>query len=135
VPTLIGPAPGASPDELPLVEYRTAPRHRILQRCFVLTPEAQGAEGFRSIAHNISVAGIGLALPLPLKEGIILEIKPWGLPAAPPLRARVVHVKPVAFLWFCGCELITRLSEKELQAWRMGPRNWLPEEQPDPRWL
>ena len=54
-----------------------------------------------------------------------MDIEPWGLPTAQPLRARVVRAWPVKGYWFCGCELAVRLSEPELQAWLKGPADWL----------
>ena len=118
--------PASTPaTEAPLIEYRTGSRHLILQRCFVWLPGTSGSEGLRCIAYNLSTSGIALAVPLPLIRGTILNIRPWELPDAPPLEARVVHAKAVAFLWCCGCELTTPLAEKDLQAWLMGPHNWV----------
>ena len=119
-------SPEASAAELPLIDYRAASRYLILQRCFVWLPGTQAGEGQRCIAYNISTSGVALAVPLPFASGTILEIKPWELPDAPALRARVVHAKALAFLWCCGCELIPPLSEQDLQAWLKGPRNWVP---------
>jgi hypothetical protein len=107
------------------IERRGAPRFAILQRCLVKPPQAQGPEDWRCIAYNISSTGLGLTLPLPLATGTILDIEPWALPKAPRVQARVVRCKPVDFLWFCGCELLRRLSEAELQAWLAGSTDWL----------
>jgi hypothetical protein len=100
----------------PTAERRKAPRRQVLQRCFVRLPGTAG-DGWRCIAYDISAAGIGLAVPLPLKEGTTLEVEPWGLRGARPLRARVVHSRPLGFLWLCGCELTERLAGEDLQAW------------------
>ncbi len=124
---------GASREELLSIEYRTTPRHRILQRCFASLPESQQGEELRCIAFNISATGIALALPFAPKQGTILVLKPWELPAAPPLLVRVMYAIPVTSLWHCGCESIAPLSEKDLQAWLMGPRDWVPEVQPEGR--
>jgi len=121
---------GTSPEKGPAVEQRAAPRFPLVQRCFVRPPGAIGAEGWRCIAYNISLTGIGITLPAPLQTGTILDIKAWGLPAAPSLQARVVHLHLIDFLWFCGCELVSRLEPDQLQAWLMGPRDWVPKEQP-----
>ncbi len=110
------------------IEYRTTPRHLILQRCFAWLPESQEGEGLRCIAYNISATGLALALPFAPPQGAILEIKAWELPAAPSLQVRVMHVKPVTALWQCGCELIAPLSEKDLQAWLMGAKDWMPKD-------
>jgi hypothetical protein len=125
VATRNDPSASAASTELPSIEYRGAARHLILQRCFVWVPGGQGGEGLRCIAYNLSTSGIALAVPLPLQKGTILEVKPWELPDAPPVRARVVHAKVLEFLWCCGCELLTPLSETGLQAWLKGPRNWV----------
>jgi hypothetical protein len=111
------------------VEYRNTPRFPILQRCLVQVQGASGGGSWRCIAFNVSVTGIGLTLPCSLQAGTVLEIKAWELPAAPVLKAKVVHSKLVEFTWFCGCELIGRLSDTELQAWMSGPLDWLAEAQ------
>jgi hypothetical protein len=96
-----------------------------LQRCLVKPSQAHGPDDWRCIAYNISATGLGLTLPLPLEPGTILDIEAWGLADAPPLRARIVRTTPVAFVWFCGCELLDRLSDAELHAWQKGPTDWL----------
>ena len=110
--------------EVPAAERRLARRHRVLQRCLVRPQGAVGAQDWRCIAYNISTTGIGITLPYPAVPGTVVEIEAWGLPAALPLRARVLHSKPVGFLWFCGCELVSRLREHEVQDWRAGPTDW-----------
>ena len=111
------------------VEYRNTPRFPILQRCLIQVQGSAGGDSWRVIAFNVSVNGIGLTLPCPLQAGTILEIKAWELPAARPLKAKVVHTKLVQFTWFGGCELIGSLSDSELQAWMSGPLDWLTEAQ------
>jgi hypothetical protein len=105
----------------PAVEYRSAPRYPILQRCFARPAGAQAAEGWRVIAYNISATGIAVALPLPLPLETILKIEPFNLPRAKPVRARIVHASPLEFVWLCGCQLEDRLGEDELRAWLSSP--------------
>lgn len=118
----------SNPEPVPVIEQRSAPRFSLLQRCLVLPPGSKGTEGWRCIAYNISLTGIGITLPAPLQTGTILEVVAWGLPAAPVLKARVVHARFTDFLWFCGCELVTSLEPEQLQAWLMGPHDWVPQE-------
>ena len=102
----------------PAIEYRSAPRYRILQRCFTRPPGVTPpAEGWRSIAYNISTTGIGVTLPLPLPKGSVVEIEPHELPGAKPVRARIVHSSRLEFVWLCGCRLDEELSDAELNAW------------------
>jgi hypothetical protein len=104
------------------IEFREFPRHPILQRCLVCEDAASSAvEGWRCIAYSISIAGIGITLPAPLKPGTVLRITPYNLRGAPLVRARIGHVTPIQFLWFCGCELLTRLTEEQCQVWTTGP--------------
>src|SRR5690242_16687851 len=93
------------------LERRTAPRYRILQRCFVHFGEASTPEAWRCVAYSVSAIGIGVTLPINLPEGTVLTIRPWGLTSADPVQARVVRTQPVDFLWFTGCELLRRLSD------------------------
>jgi hypothetical protein len=113
------------------VENRSHPRHRLLQRCLVRPHGAPRVEGWRSIAHNISLSGIGITMPCPLESGTIIEIEAWGLQDVRRLEARVIHSRPVDFLWFCGCELVQQLREEELHAWLKGPLDWLPDDPPN----
>jgi hypothetical protein len=107
------------------VESRRSPRHFILQRCFarpLIAGVSAAPEGWRSIAYNISLHGVGVTLGLPLKRGTVIEVEPWNLPGAKPLRARLVHASPLEFIWLCGCELDSPLSDAELQAWLVAAR-------------
>ena len=61
-------------------ERRSATRYSLIQRCFAKPAAAPGAEGWRCIVYNISVAGVGITLPLPLKNGAVIWIEPWNLP-------------------------------------------------------
>lgn len=112
------------------VDMRAATRYRVLQRCFVHPARASAREAWQCIAYNISATGIGVALPVPLPEGAALSIRAWGLPRACPLRARIVHTRPVAFLWYTGCALLTPLSNADLTIWRSGPLDWLDDHPP-----
>jgi hypothetical protein len=116
-------------EQEPSIEQRAFPRYPILQRCYVAPAGAQGPASWPCIAYNISATGIGITLPTALLSGTVVEVRAWGLPAAPPLLVRVVHVKPVAFLWYCGGEFLNPLDEKDLQAWLAGPLDWVPEDQ------
>src|SRR5438105_3353473 len=98
-------------------ERRAAERFPILQRCLVRPDGATGAGDWEAIAFNISVTGIGLALPCQLRRGTVLLIQPWRLDRAPALRARVVHSSLVEFLWFHGCELDVRLRDELFHLW------------------
>jgi hypothetical protein len=109
---------------------RTAVRHLILQRCFALPTPARGPQPWQCIAYNISTIGIGIALPIQLPQGTVLTIEAWNLRGAVPLQARIIHTKPVEFLWFTGCELLKPLSERELQLWCSGPIDWVDHPEP-----
>jgi hypothetical protein len=109
----------------PAFELRRVPRYPTLQRCNVWPPGAEGPTGLPCIAYNISASGVGITLPLPLPKGHLLRIVPFALPGARPLRARIVHLRPVEFLWFCGCEFEEPLSEAEVQIWRVYRTDWM----------
>ena len=107
----------------PLVERRSAPRYRLARSCLVCPQGSDvGAQGWRCVAYDVSTTGIGLTLPLPPRLGTLLRVEAWALPALRPLRMRVTHVRPVAFLWFCGCALEDPLREGELRTWLDSPR-------------
>src|SRR2546428_10010005 len=92
----------------PAVEQRSASRYRILQRCFARPQAAPGAEGWRGIACDISAAGIGVILPLPLRRGRGLLIEPWNLPGGKPVRLRVARASPLGFGWLGGAGVVSR---------------------------
>jgi hypothetical protein len=104
---------------------RAATRYRILQRCFVHPAQTSAREEWRCIAYNVSVIGIGLALPIQLQEGTVLTIQACGLPRAGLLQARIVRTMPIEFLWFTGCKFLNRLSDADLTVWRSEPLDWL----------
>jgi hypothetical protein len=112
-------------------ELRRGTRFSILQRCLVrptslsVTDGALAPEGWQCMAYNISATGIGIALPLILCEGTELSIQRWDLPGLAALTARIVHTKPVDFLWFAGCALSKRLSDAELEIWKSGSASWM----------
>jgi hypothetical protein len=101
----------------PHSDRRGAPRHPILQRCLVLDAGAVGDDAWRCIAYDLSLTGIGITLPAPVREGALLTIEPFQLAGAGPLRARVVHCRLVEWAWFCGCQFDTPLTEEMLQTW------------------
>ncbi len=97
-------------------ERRSALRFRTLRRCTVRPADSPSRSGWKAIAYDLSAAGIGLALPYPLAVSTALVVEPRGF-ASRPLEARVLRVSPVSHLWFCGCELATRIGEAELRLW------------------
>jgi hypothetical protein len=99
------------------VEFRSAPRYRVLQRCFIRPPGLSGADGWRGIAFSMSATGIGVTLPLPVERGTEIEVEPWNLRGAPTVTARVVHICRLDFVWLTGCQLSRRLTDDELAAW------------------
>ena len=99
------------------VESRSAPRYRVLARCHVRPPGVAAGDGWRCIVFSISSTGIGVTLPLPVERGAEIDIEPWQLPGAQPLRARIVHMNRLDIVWLAGCELSRRLSAEELTAW------------------
>jgi hypothetical protein len=108
------------PAAAPVPERRRAPRHLIMQRCFVRLAGVSDSAGWRGIVYNISATGIGVALPHPLWPEVALVVEPFGLPGGRLLRARVAHVRPLEWAWLCGCELADCLTDKELHAWLAG---------------
>src|SRR5947209_15423922 len=96
---------------------RSAPRYRVLQRCFVRPPGVRAPDGWRGIVFSLSASGIGVTLPLAVERGTDIEIEAWNLTGAPVLRARVVHVAKLQFVWLTGCELSRRLDPDDLSAW------------------
>ena len=99
------------------VEFRAAQRYRVLQRTFVRPPGVTPPDGWRCIVYSVSATGLGVTLPLPLERGTEVEIEPWNLPAAKPLRGRVVYLNRLEFVWLAGCELDRRLTDDELAVW------------------
>ena len=125
--TSIELSPTSAPAASSPRERRVATRHPTLQRCCVWPPGATGPNGLPCIAYNISTTGIGITMPLPLPKGHLLRIEPFALPGARPVKARIVHAKPVEFLWFCGCEFVEPISEEELRAWLVVKTGWMRE--------
>ena len=97
-----------------VVERRSAERYRCCAECTVRPENASGVGHWKGIVYNISTCGIGIALPCPVSEGTILIIEPWRWGQGRCLHARVVRSAPVSFLFFHGCELVDRLSDREL---------------------
>lgn len=111
------------------IEMRTGARYRILQRCFASIATAPPTETWRSIGYNVSATGIGITLPVRLRQGTLLTIHAWGLPKACALQVRVAHTRKVDSVWFTGCEFVKRISSAQLDIWRSGPLNWLDEKE------
>src|SRR5947209_7465183 len=107
------------------IEMRTAPRHFIMQRCFVQSANSATPAAWRCIAHNISLAGMGITLPNQLPEGTLLTVHAHELPRSSPLSARIVRTRSVEFVWFTSCEFIKPLTDAELRIWCSGPTGWL----------
>src|SRR5947207_3115890 len=93
------PVPVVPSATAPAAERRGAERFPILQRCLVRPDGAAGAADWHAIAYNISLTGIGLALPCQLSRDTVLLIQPWGLETGLAVRARVVYSSLVEFLW------------------------------------
>jgi hypothetical protein len=72
---------------------------------------------WKSIAYDISLSGIGVALPYPLAVGTILMVEASGLRSTTALQARMVRHKSVSHLWFCGCEFSVPMTSAELLPW------------------
>jgi hypothetical protein len=106
-------------------ERRKEPRFPTLQRCIISLSGGHGPGGWHCIVYNISANGVGVTMPIPLPAGQILLIEPFELPGTRPILARIVHVKPVEFLWFCGCELFETLTDEEVRAWLTVKLGWL----------
>jgi hypothetical protein len=111
-------------------ERRAFPRFPILQRCFAYPPDGPAAQAWQVIAYNISATGVGIALPCPVEIGTVLELEAWQLPRAPRLQIRVLRARLFNFVWFCGCELLTPLTEEQLSTWLAGPIDWVPKKAP-----
>jgi hypothetical protein len=107
----------AASAEINAVEFRGAPRYRVLQRCIVRPPGVAEADGWRGIVFSMSRGGAGVTLPLSVARGTEVEIVPWNLPGAATLKARVVHISRLESVWLAGCQLIGRLTDDELATW------------------
>ena len=110
--------------EITFVEWRSAQRHRVLQRCLVRPVDAPFPEAWRWVAHDISSSGIGLASTFGVSKGMTLAVHASDLPGARPLVVRVVYSKQAGSFWVIGCVLAERLSDRDLQVWRSGPVDW-----------
>jgi hypothetical protein len=112
------PTHGAGPF-LQAIEYRSAPRYRVLQRCHIRPPGVAPGDGWRAIVFSISATGMAVTLPISLERGTEVDIEPWNLPGTTPVRAKIVHTSRLESVWLLGCELFQRLSDEELAAWLM----------------
>jgi hypothetical protein len=99
-------------------DRRRAPRHRCLSECLVRLEGAGEPLDWPGMVYNISATGIGLALPFPALPGLVLVIEPRRRRSAGlRVRARVVRAGLQQYVWFHGCEFVTRLSPEELACW------------------
>ena len=113
--------PDAQTEQL-AAERRRAPRYRCLRECLVRLEGASEPLDWPAMVYNLSVTGIGLALPFPALPGMVLLIEPRGRAAS--LRARVVRSRLLEYVWFHGCEFVERLGKDELRHWLAFPRGW-----------
>jgi hypothetical protein len=99
-------------------ERRTAERHRCLRECLVRVVGAAEPTDWSGMAYNVSLAGVGLALPFPVPSGSILEIELRAVRrAGKRYRARVARCQLQKIVWFHGCEFADLLNEAELLEW------------------
>src|SRR5262249_10357969 len=59
----------ASDTDLSQLERRLGARHRVVQPCFVRPDCRQDSTGWKAIAYDICLSGVGVALPYPLAAG------------------------------------------------------------------
>jgi hypothetical protein len=100
----------------PAPERRAAARFPTIQRCVAWPAREADAAGWRGIVFDLSAAGVGVALPVPLPPGTELLVQAWGREARP-LVGMVVRTACVEGVWFTGCELATPLTEQDLGDW------------------
>jgi hypothetical protein len=101
------------------VENRRDKRLNVLRRCRIRPAGKANTEGWRSVVFDYSPGGLGITLPAPVQKGAILEVIP-DQTDAPALRVRVVHVRPLAHIWLCGCALEAPISDPTVQKWLDG---------------
>ena len=100
--------------EPPPLERRARPRRPLRREC-VVRKDGPHPRRWPALAYDLSSAGIGLALALPLSVGSALVIEPWG--GARPLRARVVRTAAASDAWLHGCALAEPLDDEDLRRW------------------
>jgi hypothetical protein len=103
----------------PRLDQRQSKRFNVRRRCRVRLADSPSA-GWRSMILNFSLDGIGVTLPAPLRRGAILEVMAADRPNAAVVRVRVVHVRPLAQLWLCGCALESPIRDPEVRTWLSG---------------
>jgi len=70
--------------------------------------------GWSGRIANLSLSGLGVWLPFPIKPGMVLAIE-LDSPIAPHLfLARVVHVYARGQEWYHGCDLAKHMTQEEL---------------------
>ena len=111
------PAEEATSVAQPAEERRAAVRYRCLRDCVVrLEGATPGIGDWPGMTYDLSVIGVGVTILYPLALGTELIIEKFGRSACP-LRAKVVRSVPMEFVWLHGCQLVTPLTEAELQEW------------------
>jgi hypothetical protein len=103
----------------PRLDQRQSKRFNVRRRCRVRLADCPSS-GWRSMILNFSLDGIGVTLPAPLRRGAILEVMAEDRPDAAVVRVRVVHVRPLAQLWLCGCALESPIRDPEVRSWLSG---------------
>jgi hypothetical protein len=100
--------------EPPTLERRARPRRPLRREC-VVRKEGPHSSRWPAFAYDLSSAGIGLALALPLPVGSAVVVEPWG--GARPVRARVVRTAAASDAWLHGCALAEPLGDEDLRRW------------------
>jgi PilZ domain-containing protein len=101
------------------LDQRQSKRFSVRRRCRVRRADSPSS-GWRSMILNFSVDGIGVTLPAPLRLGAILEVMADEHAETAVVRVRVVHVRPLAQLWLCGCALESPIRDPEVRTWLSG---------------
>jgi hypothetical protein len=102
----------------PRVEQRHSKRFSVRRRCRVRPADSTGY-GWRSMILDFSVDGISVTLPTPMRLGAILEITADDSQDSV-LRVRVIHIRPLAQLWLCGCAIELPIRDPEVRSWLSG---------------
>jgi hypothetical protein len=107
-----------APAQRPAVERRQGHRYRCMGECLVRLEGAAEPLDWPGMVYNISISGIGLALPFPALRGAVLTLEPARTRGSGlQLRGRVVRSELREYVWFHGCQFVTRLDLDELRCW------------------